>query len=86
MSLVADLLARSRAAHLDYRRHAGSCDKHGNITQTYHEQHCVTAIQKALNTRLEAHRLDPQHTDPAWQLDTAEHDQLTAFYTRFLER
>jgi hypothetical protein len=82
--IVADLLSQSRAAHQTYRKFAGTCDKKGNITQAYDEGRCVKAIELALSTRLEAHRIDPDHTDPEWKNDTVKHEELCEFYQRFL--
>lgn len=84
MSQVGDLLAQSRAAHATYRRYAGSTDRKGNITQAYDAVQCEPAVKLALETRLEAHKLDPEHTDPAWQQDDASHEKLVTFYEKFL--
>lgn len=84
MSQVGDLLAASRAAHARYRRHAGTADAKGNITRAYDATVCEPAITDALKTRLQAHELDPDHADPAWAQDGAQHQKLVTFYERFL--
>jgi len=75
MSVVADLLAASQAAHqtallLRQRR------------DTAHRDHLI----RARDLRLEAHAADPAHADPAWALERADHDALLVFYARMLER
>lgn len=66
---VADLLAQSRAAHAKSKTLRGRINKDGHISQVPQLSEAGQAIQQALRTRLEAHRLDPQMTDPAWQAD-----------------
>lgn len=79
---VADLLTASREAH---RR------KHALANRRLNGQHvpdypaAEAAIADALDLRLQAHTLDPDHTDPAWAKDPIPHDDLVAFYRRYPE-
>ncbi|HJP60598.1 MAG TPA: hypothetical protein VJ865_11375 [Gemmatimonadaceae bacterium] len=81
---VAELLAQSKQAHTEYRRFAGSVDKKGKMIQPYDEQRCVAAVERAKSTREQAHALDPEHSDPAWQTNGVMHTELLAFYEKFL--
>ena len=72
---VADLLAASRDAHLEYRR---------RLTSPMAD--LLTPLQRAHDTRTEAHELDPDHTDPAWQADSATHGELMRYFERQLNR
>jgi hypothetical protein len=89
LPVVADLLAQSRAAHAKYRTLAGRVDSKGAISQAPNLYDAGQAIQVALSARLEAERLDPNHTDPAWAADErlnkgATSASLIEFYARWL--
>lgn len=79
---VAALLTASREAH---KR------KHAFANRLHHKQHvpdypaAEAAIAEALDLRLQAHALDPDHTDPAWAKDAVPHEELVAFYRRYPE-
>lgn len=86
MASVAELLAQSKAAHQRYRHASGSIKKAGNPAVQ------EAAISDALVTRLAAHDLDPDHTDPAWSEEQGfthqnedTHNVLVAFYRKWLE-
>lgn len=87
---ITDLLAQSRAAHAKYRTLAGRIDKDGKVSQAPNLYDAGQAIQQALSARLEAHRLDPQQVDPAWQADQrlnkgATSEQMVRFLSGYLE-
>lgn len=44
----------------------------------------TAAAQLALDARLQAHHLDPDHTDPAWALDKASHQDIVTFLQAYL--
>ncbi len=87
---VAELLTASRQAHQRYRlQHAGRIDKTGKVAHQPELKPSGEAIQDALRLRLDAHQLDPQHTDPAWLSDTeankgVDHDAMVEFLGRYL--
>lgn len=75
---VTELLAQSRAAHMNYR---------GIVAQSpapLVQQRA--AITDALTFRLAAHGMDEQHADPAWATDRVPHADLVAFYQQLLAR
>ncbi len=74
---VADLLQRSREAHGRYRRAVAA-----KSTDAAIDDH----VRQALDARMDAHGLDPEHAHPAWQADPAPHDALVAFYRQRLGR
>lgn len=72
---VADYLSQSRQAHDKYRRaQAVKADAEAV------NQH----VREALDARLAAHDLDPDHGHPAWTSDPAPHDALVGFYRQRL--
>ena len=84
---VAELLAQSRQAHLQYRAAAGTVDRTGKILKPYDGAKATPAVEEALAKRLHAHDLDPEHADPAWGNDGAiEHAVLVRFYQSWLQR
>lgn len=78
MTDVAELLARSRAHHADYRRIVGT----RNLAREVRQAQTRDALRLALDARLSADAADPEHVDPAWALDRAPHAELVAFYQR----
>lgn len=77
MTEVARLLTAAQQAHQQAKR-AAHDQKH---TQ------CRQLRQQALNARVDAHTLDPEHTDPAWAEEQAltptgrdTHIELMQFY------
>lgn len=70
---VAQLLAQSHAAHLL----AQKCRRERHVVGHWQ------AISEALERRLQAHTLDPEHHDPAWQAEIPKkflHDACLEFY------
>jgi hypothetical protein len=89
MPSVADLLAQSRAAHQKSKTLRGRIDARGTVSQRAQLPEAGQAIQQALSARLEAHALDPQQTDAAWQADQrlnqgVTSDALVQFLGRYL--
>lgn len=77
MTDVADLLRRSHAQH----HQAQAARKVKN-----HAGHLL-CCSEALDLRLSAHALDPDHADPAWAAEVLKkfrHDALIAFYAHEL--
>lgn len=72
---VAVLLQQSRQANLD-RLRAGNA-KPPNYQLA--EQHAA----RALELRLQAHDIDPQHADSEWANDKAPHDQVVGFLRKY---
>jgi len=73
MTDVASKLSASHSAHL----RAQACRLKKNTIGH------LEAISEAYERRMEAHDLDPDHRDPAWQLETAKkfsHDACLQFY------
>lgn len=70
MSDVSDLLARSLSAHERAKPQRGQRRDHAAALAHWTE---------ALTLRLEAHALDPEHTDAAWG-QTPRHADMLAFY------
>jgi hypothetical protein len=67
---VADYLGASLQAHARYREAAAKQDVAGKRW----------ALKEAQTHRLEAERLDPEHTDPAWALDKVPSRTMLDFY------
>lgn len=91
MSEVATLLQAARAAHTRYRTAAGRIGKSGKVVDAPDLRSCGLAVREALKARADAHVLDPQSLDPAWQEDTQAmqghtNDALMAFYVAYLAR
>ena len=81
---IADLLARSRAAHQRFQQASGHNDGKGKIRHPDDDAAAV-AIQQAREARRAAQTHDPDHLDPSWALDQAANkgvnsDLLLAFY------
>jgi hypothetical protein len=83
MSQVADLLIASRAQHDQKRQSTGRVNRDGIVTSKPNYPKAENHIAEALRLRLEAHELDPEHTDPEWSRDVAPHDALVAFYRQY---
>lgn len=81
---VEDLLRISRQQNLLRKRLSGRADKHGIITQGPDYANAERATALALSARLEAHLLDPEHTDPAWTFDAAPHTEILKFFVKYL--
>lgn len=77
---VAQLLAESRAHHQNKNKLANR-KVNGQPAPDYKGAEAEIAL--ALEKRLQAHALDPQHADPAWSLDRASHEDLVAFYQAY---
>lgn len=79
---VPRLLSESRAHGVNRKRYAN---------QTHNKQHTpqIQAAEEeaalALQKRLAAHDLDPEHTSAAWALDQAPHAEIVAFLTLYAE-
>ena len=69
------LLDASRAAHAEYRQAANSPKPNYPLA----EQH----VARALDLRLQAHQLDPEHRSTGWKSDTAPHERLVSFYQKY---
>jgi hypothetical protein len=82
---VAQLLTQARAFHAAYRALANNKQRYRDLAaQDAH-------IQAALSKRLEAHQLDPDGLDSAWEDDRAQmkgltSQQLEVFYLRTLNQ
>ena len=87
---VAALLQAASAAHGRYS-YARGLMAQGRLTRRPDLLACGQAVRAALAARIEAHALDPQHTDPAWIADQQamrgqSHDAMVAFYSAYLAR
>ena len=87
--MIADLLALSRAAHLEKKRAAGRANKDGIVTVQPDYPTAEAKITEALRYRTEANALDPNHLDPAWVEDTRQnkgvtHEELCAYFRGYL--
>ncbi len=90
MSDVSDLLNQSHAAHLSKKRAAGTIDGSGNVATYPDWPTAENHIAVALDARLKAHALDPDHGDPAWTEDLARnkgvtHEALVDYYETYLK-
>lgn len=90
---IAALLADSRAAHLRYRENSPRTIPHqqsAGIVDAYQGDRlqALSSLQQAADLRSQAHGLDPDHTDLAWQDEavTHPHSELTTFYQHELRR
>ena len=83
---VADLLAASRAAHLQKKHAAGRVDRVGTVIAAPDYPKAEQHAEDALNLRLQAHELDPEMADPAWAQDEALNGCSTAMVESFLRR
>lgn len=79
---VAQLLTESRAHHAEKNKLANR-KINGKPSPDYRQAEAEIAL--ALEKRLAAHALDPQHTDPEWSRDGAAHEDLVAFYRLYPE-
>lgn len=68
-TVVAQLLSQSRAAHLRKKHAAGKANRDGIVTSRPNYPAAEQAIREAFALRAQAHRLDPNQTDPAWAFD-----------------
>jgi len=87
---VSDLLAAARKAHLAKKHAAGKVGSDGKVTSNPNYPTAEAHIREALRLRQQAHALDPQHLDPAWQTDQVEnkgvpHQDLMAWFELYLE-
>lgn len=75
---IADLLMKSRSAHLQYQQLA----RLGQRTASR------DFLMQAATARLQADADDPDHLAPAWASEPAQyaHDDLLAFYRRQMAR
>lgn len=88
MTEVARLLTAARKAHDAKKRAAGIVATDGKASTPDYptaEGH----IREALSLRRQAHGLDPDHTDPAWQADQlanrgVSHADLCAWFEKYL--
>lgn len=85
---VAELLQKSREAHLRYRQVSGKIDKMGAVSSTPNDEAARLAIVDALEYRNQAHAADPMRSDPAWAADAAANkgvssESLRQFYRSF---
>lgn len=78
MSDVRTLLQQSRAKHAEYRK-AANPKSPAVPNYPIAEQRAA----EARSLRLDAHALDPDHLDPAWQHDKVPHARYLAFYDRY---
>lgn len=88
MTEVARLLTAARKAHDAKKRAAGTVQTDGK-TSTPDYQTAEAHIREALSLRQEAHDLDPNHIDPAWQADQTanrgvSHADLCAWFEKYL--
>ncbi len=86
---VSDLLTASRAAHQRYHVASGQIHTDGTILRHPNEDGRISAVQTALDFRLDAEAADPLHADPAWAEDETVNkgvpsSGLLVFYRRFL--
>lgn len=88
---VAQLLATSRSAHLQYHQFlprmaavAGASPQ----AQAGDAAAALAALKSAAASRAQAELVDPQHRDPAWADDsqTSPHQELLVFYLQQLSR
>ena len=85
---VAQLLAASRAAHLQKKHASGRVNTTGVVVQQPDYDKATAHVAEALRLRLQAHEQDPEHTDSAWTIDQTlngcDHDTLVRFFQRYL--
>lgn len=81
---VADLLAQSRQAHVDYRQALPTPTAAGDVVIAR------DAVQRAAQLRAQAEVDDPDHADPAWQSELgtpfSDSDALLSFYVDQITR
>lgn len=87
---VAELLAQSRQKHQEYRDNLPRMGP-GNPRAVKIEGNIIAAaaaMWRACRLRVEAHALDPEQKDPAWQDEavTHDHDALLGFYGQQISR
>lgn len=83
---VAELLAASRAAHLQKKHAAGRVDKQGVVIAQPNYPKAEGHIAEALRLRREAHALDPDQMDSAWQIDRTLNGCDSETLMRFFEK
>lgn len=79
---VAHLLTESRGHNLARIRLANRLRGSSHVPD-YRAAEAEAAL--ALEKRLAAHDLDPEHTDPSWALDTTSHEEIVAFLSLYKE-
>jgi hypothetical protein len=80
---VAELLRLSRHHAQQRKRHTGM-QKNGAITSKPDYTQATLEAQQALDLRLQAHQLDPEHQDPAWLADPVPHAQMVSFLEKYI--
>jgi hypothetical protein len=80
---VASLLTRARS-HEASRRDVSNRRTGGRHTPDYiaAQTHAIAA----LDLRLQAHDVDPQHTDPQWASDPLSHEQQVQWLRAYIAR
>lgn len=77
---VSSLLKRSRAHH---QRKTELANKRLGKQHVPNYQAAEAEAAKALELRLQAHDLDPDHLDPEWANDPAPHAEIVAFLQKY---
>ena len=77
---VSALLARSRGHH---QRKTQLANRFQGKAHVPDYAQAAREVAQALALRLQAHNLDPGHTDPAWAADPIPHVEIVAFLTRY---
>ncbi len=85
---IADLLQQSRQHAMNRKRHTGRATRDGVLSTPPDYPTAELHAAHALECRLQAHRLDPGHTDHAWITDElankgVSHDAIVAFLTQY---
>lgn len=86
---VAALLTRARHHARARQSHTGR-QKDGILTHAPDYAHATAEAAQALTARLEAHALDPHHTDPAWREDQlsnkgVSHEAMVTFLQKYVD-
>lgn len=77
---VSSLLKRSRAHH---QRKTALANRRIGKSHVPNYPQAESEAAQALELRLRAHALDPEHTDPEWANDPVPHADIVAFLTRY---
>jgi len=77
------LLTQSRAAHQRKQKASGRTNAKGDVIAQPNYPVAEGHLADALDLRLQAHALDPDHLAPAWQDDKVPHETLVAFMQRY---
>lgn len=87
---IRELLDQSRTAHQEYRANVTRriAQAQSTVIVRGDAERAGAALWRACRLRVEAHALDPQQTDPAWQdeANSHPHDELLDFYSDQLRR